>query len=97
MTATSAAKGENSANKLRRFFRGISAVVSLPRIRVDSTPEALARPSRVDRHSVCAGECIPCQAALTVPRRNNPLHLSKSRRADFAGSRLQYEIVVSVT
>src|SRR6266853_41873 len=90
MTATSPPKRAKSANRLRRFFRGISAAVSLPLIRVDSTPEAVVQPSGPAGEPVCAGGSIPYAGAFTVPRRNRLLHLTKSSRAQFAGSRLQW-------
>src|SRR5882762_2033649 len=91
MTATSSPRRAKSANRLRRFFRGISAAVSLPRIWVDSNPEAVAQPSGPAREPVCAcGGSIPYASALTVPRRNRLLHLTKSSRAQFADSRLQW-------
>src|SRR6266481_5137681 len=90
MTATSPAKRAKSANRLRRFFRGISAAVSLPLIRVDSTPEAVVQPSGPAGEPVFEGGSIPYAGAFTVPLRNRLLHLTKRSRAQFAGSRLQW-------
>src|SRR6266478_4896319 len=84
MTAASPPKRAKSLKRLRRFFRGIRAAVSLPRIWLDSTPEAAARLSGAGKHSVCDRGSIPCGNALVVPRRNRLLHLSKSWRAKFA-------------
>src|SRR6266567_434233 len=84
MTAASPPKRAKSAKRLRRFFRGISAALSLPRIWLDSTPGAAAGPSQPGKQPVCDRGSIPCGNALTVPRRNRPLHLSKRHRAKFA-------------
>src|SRR5437879_7708240 len=84
MTAASPPKRAKSLKRLRRFFRAIHAAVSLPRIWLDSTPEAAARPSGLGKHPVCDRGSIPCGNAPTVPRRNRLLHLSKSWRAKFA-------------
>src|SRR2546429_254659 len=90
MTATSPPKRAKSAKRLRRFFRGISAAVSWPRIGIDSTPEAVAQPSGPATKPVCACGSTQHRNARPVPRRNRSLHLSESSRAEYAGSRLQW-------
>src|SRR6202521_447335 len=80
MTAASPAKRAKPAKRLRRFFRGISAAVSLPLICVDSTSEAVERPPGLARKPVCARGNIPHRIARPLPRRNSHLHLSKSSR-----------------
>src|SRR5216683_3253078 len=96
MTAASPPKRAKSLKRLSRFFRGIRAAVSLPRIWLDSTPEAAARLSGAGKYSVCDRGSIPCGNAPTVPRRNRLLHLSKSWRAKFACLGYNKSLVVSV-
>src|SRR5260370_32428914 len=64
MTATSPPKRAKSAKRLRRFFRGISATVSWPRVWVDSTPEEGAEPSRPHRRSFSKRVSIPTEMHL---------------------------------
>src|SRR5438132_3039925 len=73
-----AGKAAKIGEKAQEIRLGHNATVSLPRIWLDSTPEAAARPLGLGTHSVCDCGSILYRKALTVPRRNIPLHLNKA-------------------